>query len=137
PLSADACAQLRDWISTADAPPNRLLSRLAIALPGLSAVLIALCAAAVLPWKILWLALAAQLLLIRQLDKLVAPAYRQLSRAHKSLSSLQESLASIRHKPWSAARLQALQERCGHGSLHADALLSRLSRILDRLDLRL
>jgi hypothetical protein len=138
-ITGSVYRQIAQWSTSRDHKPNgeSTFKWMAIVLPLITLLFIILASFGILPWKILWLSFCAHLLLLWRIDKVVTPAYEYLSEAINTMDAFYDSLECMVDKAFTDPYLQSLQQQCFHDGIPAHQLLSRLKKILHRLNMRL
>jgi len=138
-VTEEAYRQITEWSGDSGdaAPKNTFLRWLTLVLPLLTIAVIILAWSGVISWKILWLCFGAHLLAVWRIEKATGFLYQGFSEAIKVMEGFNGTLRIMTEKPFASPLLQQIQQGCFQNGQPATTTLTRLKRILGRLDLKL
>lgn len=136
-IKIDTTKRLKAWF---DSPPIFLPFKpwqwLRYVLP---AIIVGVSVAAyfdAVPMQLFYASLLLYAIIAFQIDKYVSPIHEQLSKMVNELNTLSKTIKAIESENFQSPLLTQIQQQYAAGDTKASYKLSRLKKILDRLDLR-
>ncbi len=109
---------------------------LRILLPAIILSVVAAAIATWIPMNVMYISLLVFAVLAYQLNKIISPLHEKLSKMVDEMTTLSQSIRLIEKESFTAGLLKELKENFISGDASASLRISRLRKILDRLDLR-
>ncbi|MBS1495576.1 MAG: hypothetical protein JSU03_10690 [Bacteroidetes bacterium] len=136
-IKIDTTKRLKAWF---DSPPIFLPFKpwqwLRYVLPAIIAGVSVAAYFDAVPMQLFYAILLLYAIIAFQIDKYVSPIHEQLSKMVNELNTLSKTIKAIESENFQSPLLTQIQQQYAAGDTKASYKLSRLKKILDRLDLR-